>query len=90
MSISLACRKEQDKEGLSTLFVRVKQKGKDIKIYTGLKVYNRLWDKRRKRIKPNHTCFEQISNQVNSYINLIEELSIEVCFRLFHRYKYKV
>ena len=78
MSISLACRKEQDKEGLSTLFVRIKQKGTDIKIYTGIKVYNRLWDKRRKRIKPNHTCFEQISYQVNSYINLIEELSIQM------------
>lgn len=78
MSISLACRKEQDKNGLSTLFVRVKHKGKDVKIYTGLKVYNRLWDKRRKRIKPNHDCFEQISKQVNSYINLIEELSIEM------------
>ena len=78
MSISLACRKERDKKGFSTLFVRVKQNDKDVKIYTRLKVLNRLWDKRNKRIKSNHPFFEQISKQVKSYINLTEELSIQM------------
>ena len=77
MALSIASRNEINKDGTTLLYVRFKNKQFDKKIPTKIKVFQKHWDNKNKRLKRNHPLFELKNREVKQLNTIVEELYIQ-------------
>ncbi len=77
MGLLIGSRNETNKDGTVLLHVRFKNKLLDKKIYTSIKVYKKYWDKKNKRLKPDHPYFEQKNKQVKKLTDVVHDLHMQ-------------
>lgn len=77
MALSIGSRNETNKDGTTLLYVRFKNKQFDKKIPTKIKVFQKHWDNKNKRLKRNHPLFELKNKEVKQLNTIVEELYIQ-------------
>ena len=77
MALSIGSRNETNKDGTTLLYVRFKNKQFDKKIYTKIKVFQKHWDNKNKRLKKNHPLFEMKNKEIKELNTIVEDLYIQ-------------